>query len=161
MLESLCLLLRFWGRKNGDNERLVINDLDDVSNGTWFFIEGENEKTFFTDNLEEKINFYNPVLNLSVEAKLTEGNPPKRLNLEFGYFTDSPGGDIYVIGEGEVFVESNSSSEVYWVVPSITIMPVNKLKGFYYTIEGLSTGGVNIKVNVNGNTKAEVIGVVP
>lgn len=146
----------FYIWKNGTSEELKINN---IFGGTHFYILGENERTFFTEEFDEPLNFYKPKIQLSVEAKISSNHTfPKRLNLEFGYLTDESGGGLYVISEGEVLI-NKEIKDVYSIIPINITKPEYSVKAFYYTIEGLNLGDVKIYIGADGETKAQVLGV--
>jgi len=150
------------GKTTEGDFHLWINDLDKFNQeneGIWTNISGTEEKTFFTDVLEET-NFYNPEIEMQVEAKLIEGSPPKKLRLEFGYFDQSPDGSLSIIGD--CIKEVNITSVTDYETKSLICQgnsEISSLRGFYYRIEGMGTGDVKINIKTdNGETKAKVLG---
>ena len=138
----------------GENGSLSINE---PGNGTTYTISGQDEKIFKTNKVDT-IDFYAPELNLSVEAKLNEGSPPKMLDLEFGYY------DKYIDGSSHPFCSVTinvTSTENYKIYSDICKgSSTNQLEGFYYSIKGRGSGDVKIKVKTTAqNTKAEVLGI--
>ncbi|MFH1918169.1 MAG: hypothetical protein ABIJ14_03670 [Nanoarchaeota archaeon] len=131
--------------------------INEKGTGTTYTISGYDERRFITNELGEEIDFYAPELKLSVEASLVNGTIPKKLDLEFGYYTESVDGTYYPFCN----VEINVTSEALQIYSDICNgNSADNLKGFYYSIKGRSTGDVKISVKTtNQETKVEVLGV--
>jgi len=140
-------------------KELWINDIDE--NSVYTTISETESQTFITKTFDSAIEFYPPILELSVEAKLIgETTPPKILELEFGYFDNHPDGTIYTIGNcrQEVQISNANDYEIKSFLCEAT-ENIENIKGFYYTIHGRGTGDVQINVKTQGETKAQVLGV--
>ena len=142
----------------GGGYTLFINSLD--SEGCdWCEIQEDDCRTFETEEFDTSINFYNPLLNLSIEANLTEGTPNKSVNLEFGYFDEKDNGIYSEICDVTLDV-TEQNYKVYWGDCVYNgVEPIEDLRGFYYRICGKNTGSVKVKVKTRGETKVEVLGV--
>jgi len=138
----------------GSPGSLLINE---QGTGTTYTISGYDERRFITNELGEEIDFYAPELELSVEAFLLDGTIPKKLDLEFGYYTESVDGTYYPFCNVEINVTSESLQTYSDICEGNS---ADNLKGFYYSIKGRSTGDVKISVKTTGQeTKAQVLGV--
>lgn len=155
----------FYAGKNSSGDyKLWINNLSEFNsenNGSYISISESESRTFLTEEFDKGVDFYSPEIKLSVQGKLVnESLAPKRLELEFGYYTQNPYGDIYPIGNCTKEVTINSAN---WETKSITCFgngELENIKGFYYKISGMGTGEVKINVQLNkAETKAEILGV--
>ncbi len=152
------------GKTSEGNLHLWINDFSkfqEENKGEGLSITGTETETFFTDKLDE-MGFYNPEIEMQVKAKLIEGTAPKELEIEFGYFDNFPDGTIHKIGNCEKKINITSTTD--YETQSITCQgggTISHLRGFYYSISGRGTGGVEININLNdGETKTKILGVL-
>ncbi len=155
----------FYAGKTSEGDfKLWINDFSkfqEENKGNLINITGTGTETFFTDTLDD-MDFYKPSIDMQVKAKLIGGTAPKELKLEFGYFDKNPDGTTYTIGNCEKRI--NITSTTVYEIYSITCQgdgTIPHLRGFYYTITGRGTGGVEISIDLDdGETKTRILGAL-
>ena len=135
----------------GDND-LLINEFDGST--SWYNIIDSDDEKFWTQDLDETLDFYKPKLDMYVRAKVVDGILPKDLKLVFSYYS---GDDVIeicdslvsVTNSGDPFVQYSTSCE-----GDSTLLDVD---GFVYKIIGLGTQEVKVRISVSyGETKVEM-----
>lgn len=156
-------LLTYFGRITGTAEvtgpvfyaasshRLLINEFEGST--VYYIINDSEDEIFWTEELQEVLDFYRPKLKMYVEANLTEGDEPKRLELIFEYVDNN--NDVFTICSG--FVNVSSESE-YQSLPveceaNDELYDVEK---FVYRILGRGDIGTKYKIRVGGITRVEM-----
>lgn len=132
-----------------DNE-LLINEFDD-STSEYDIIDSNDEK-FWTQDLDETLDFYKPKLDMYVIAKVVEGELPKDLKLVFSYYS---GDDVIEICDSLVSVTSTDFEQYPTSCEGDSTL--SDVDGFIYKIVGLGTEEVKVRISVSyGETKVEM-----
>ena len=133
----------------GDNN-LIINEFDDSTSE--YEINDSDDEKFWTEDLDEPLEFYKPKLDMYVRAKVVEGELPKDLKLVFSYYS---GDDVIEICDSLVSVTSKNFEQYPTTCEgNSTLLDV---EGFVYKIIGLGTQEVKVRISVtDGETKVEM-----
>lgn len=129
---------------------LLINEKPDTY--ATYTIKNIGHEPFWTSEELGGIDFnYRLKANLYIRAKISEGEPPKRLELIFGYFDSN--GDAYDICSSTINITSTNldNYETSCVAPT-NFSDVNE---FYYDIRGRGDPSIEYKISTK-NTKIEV-----
>ncbi len=135
---------------SGNN--LLINEFDG-STSEYDIIDSDDEK-FWTQDLDESLDFYKPKLDMYVRAKIVEGEIPKNLKLVFGYYS---GDDVIEICDSLVSVTNFGDPFVQYPTSCEGNSTLSNVDGFIYKIVGMGTEDVKIRISVtNGETKVKM-----
>ena len=135
---------------SGNN--LLINEFDGST--SWYNIVDSNAEKFWTQDLDESLDFYKPKLNMYVRAKIVDGEIPKNLKLVFSYYS---GDDVIEICDSLVSVTNSGISFVQYLTSCQGDSTLLDVDGFIYKIVGMGTEDVKIRISVtNGETKVEM-----
>ena len=144
----------FYATSTEGEEKLSINEF--IGDETYRQINDIEQEIFWTEELPEIIDFYNPQMELFVKANLIEGIEPKGLRLIFEYVDSNE--DVKDI----CYVDITDIISDDWQTKSKTCNGNSELinvKKFIYRIVGKGDIGTKYTIKIDGETKAQVLGV--
>ena len=133
-----------------DGNNLLINEFDGSTSS--YDIDDTDYEKFWTQELDESLDFYKPQLDMFVRAKIVDGEIPKNLKLIFAYYS---GDNVIEICDSLISVTSNDFEQYSTSCEGDSTL--SNVDGFIYKIVGLGTEEVKIRISVSyGETKVEM-----
>jgi len=106
-------------------------------------INNNEQEKFWSEEFDSPLDFYPMKIEMSVRARVIDGNLSKRMFIEFGF---TRGDNIDNLCRKEIVV--NSYDFKTYIKKCNRKSETENVDGFYYKIEGMGTEGVEYEVQV-------------